>query len=126
MVYIDRLTRSRYYLDMQADYWPSDWLRAVLALVVLRVLADGPTWGYAIAASLADQGFGTIKGGTLYPLLARLEEAGYVTTQWRAGDGGPGRKYFEITDSGRAHLTEQGARWSSFAKLADLYITQET
>lgn len=111
---------------MDADYWPSDWLRAVLALVVLRALADGPTWGYAIAAALADQGFGTIKGGTLYPLLARLEESGHVTTQWRAGEGGPGRKYFEITDSGRAHLAEQAGRFASFSSLTTTYLTKET
>ncbi len=52
--------------------WPSEWLRGVLDLCVLRVLADGPTYGYAITTELARRGFGTVKGGTLYPLLGRL------------------------------------------------------
>jgi PadR family transcriptional regulator PadR len=95
--------------------WPGEWLRGVLPQAVLRVLDDGPTYGYAIAARLAAAGFGEIKGGTLYPLLGRLETAGHVSVEWRAGEGGPGRKYYEVTPSGRQHLAELTARWSRFA-----------
>ncbi len=52
----------------------SEWLRGVLGLCVLRTMADGPTDGYAIAAEPAQAGFGDIKGGTLCPLPARLEQ----------------------------------------------------
>ena len=55
--------------------WPSEWLRGVLEVCVLRVLADGATYGYAIASRLTDGGLGGVKGGTLYPLLSRLERA---------------------------------------------------
>ncbi|WP_324653449.1 PadR family transcriptional regulator [Georgenia sp. H159] len=93
----------------------SEWLRGVLELCVLRALADGPTYGYAIAAELAESGFGDIKGGTLYPLLGRLEKNELVTVEWRAGDGGPGRKYFALTDAGRAALDQGTAQWHAFA-----------
>ena len=99
----------------QAD-WPSDWLRGVLELAVLRVLTEGPSYGYAIAGRLDEAGFGAIKGGTLYPLLTRLEAAGDLATEWRAGDGGPGRKYFALTDAGLARtraLTQQWARFEA-------------
>lgn len=100
---------------MAHDAWPTDWLRAVLELAVLRVLDTGPTYGYAIAAALEERGLGTIKGGTLYPLLSRIEAAGHVTTHWQAGDGGPGRKYYSLTESGAAHLRDRTARWTAFA-----------
>ncbi|QTE28218.1 PadR family transcriptional regulator [Pengzhenrongella sicca] len=94
--------------------WPSDWLRGVLELCVLRVLADGATYGYAIATRLADGGVGAVKGGTLYPLLIRLENAGLVRAQWRAGEGGPGRKYYELTAAGRAELGRSAGQWGRF------------
>ena len=59
---------------MSANPYPSEWLRGVLVLAVQRVLLEGPTYGYAVAVALEAQGFGSIKGGTLYPLLTRLEQ----------------------------------------------------
>lgn len=97
--------------------WPADWLRGVLEVCVLRVLADGPTYGYAIGARLAEAGLGAPKGGTLYPLLSRFEAAGLVRVEWRAGESGPGRKYYDLTDEGRATLATQAARWTHFARL---------
>lgn len=108
---------------MSTTDWPSDWLRGVLELAVLRVLEDGPSYGYAIAARLDGAGFGTIKGGTLYPLLARLEAAGHVTTTWRAGGAGPGRKYFALTDAGLSRTRELASLWSQFVAGPLSFIT---
>lgn len=94
----------------------------MLGLAVLRVLAEGPTYGYALAADLEERGFGAIKGGTLYPLLSRLEAAEHVTTEWRAGDGGPGRKYFSLTDAGRAEYRRLARRWRDFATTTSDFI----
>lgn len=108
---------------MPAQPWPSEWLRGLLTLAVLRVLADGPTYGYAIATTLEEQGFGAIKGGTLYPLLSRLEAAGHVSTRWEAGDGGPGRKYFALTPGGADEFTRRSARWTEFARHTTQFLT---
>lgn len=81
---------------------------------MLRVLAEGPTYGYEISVRLAASGLGTIKGGTLYPLLKRFEESGRVQIEWRPGDGGPGRKYFALTEQGRHEARGQAARWVDF------------
>lgn len=102
--------------------WPGEWLRGVLPQAVLRVLDDGPTYGYALAARLAEAGIGEIKGGTLYPLLGRLEAAGHLTVEWRAGEGGPGRKYYEITPEGRRHLHDLVGRWRSFAAVVEAHL----
>ncbi|WP_258726556.1 PadR family transcriptional regulator [Cellulomonas sp. NS3] len=97
------------------DPWPGEWLRGALEVCVLAVLDEGPTYGYAITTRLDELGLGTVKGGTLYPLLARLEESGAVTVEWRPGEGGPGRKYFTLTDLGRTALATKGAAWTRFA-----------
>ena len=103
---------------MVDERWPGEWMRGVLSLCVLRVVADGPTYGYAIAGRLADAGLGTVKGGTLYPILARLETDGLVTSSWEAGDGGPGRKFFHLTDAGRDALAERAEQWHVFTQRA--------
>jgi PadR family transcriptional regulator, regulatory protein PadR len=96
--------------------WPSDWLRAALPLCVLAVVAEEETYGYAIAQQLRDAGLGAIKGGTLYPVLNRLEQDGLLRSSWREGAGGPGRKFFAATAAGRAELAARTAAWHLFAE----------
>ncbi|WP_134772524.1 PadR family transcriptional regulator [Ornithinimicrobium flavum] len=102
---------------MNTEQWPSEWLRGVLGVCVLRILLDGPSYGYAITQRLLEAGLGTVKGGTLYPLLGRLEEAGHVEVEWRPGDGGPGRKYYALTGQGRSEAVAQAARWADFTTI---------
>jgi PadR family transcriptional regulator PadR len=102
--------------------WPVDWLRGVLELCVLGVLADGPTYGYAIAQRLARAGLGVVKGGTLYPLLSRLEGDDLVEATWRAGDAGPGRKFFELTPAGGTELVRRQILWSEFVARTRLLL----
>lgn len=92
------------------------WLRGVLDLCVLATLDEHERHGYAIASRLADAGLAGVKGGTLYPVLARLQAAGHVAPRWEPGDRGPGRKYYALTDGGRALLREQGLAWAAFAR----------
>lgn len=108
---------------MTDNAWPGDWLRGVLELCVMQALSAGPTYGYAIATELAERGLGVIKGGSLYPLLQRLEQAGLVVSDWRAGDGGPGRKYFSLTPAGYAALAAQTHRWLEFTALTTALLT---
>lgn len=109
-----------------SEGWPSDWLRATLGLCTLRSLEAGPSYGYAIISSLKDSGLGTVKGGTLYPLLTRYEEAGLVSTEWKAGDGGPGRKFFALTKTGRSELHRLRAEWSAFTTISNSFLAADT
>ncbi|MDO5626967.1 MAG: PadR family transcriptional regulator [Mobilicoccus sp.] len=111
---------------MTEQPWPSDWLRGVLQVAVLRILAEGPTHGYAIATALEESGFGVVKGGTLYPLLSRLEAAGFVTTRWEQGESGPGRKYLELTGDGRLEMQHRTARWVEFAETTARFMRADT
>jgi PadR family transcriptional regulator PadR len=103
---------------MDGQQWPGEWLRGVLSLCVLAVVAEEETYGYAVAQQLQTAGLGTIKGGTLYPVLTRLEQEGLLTSTWREGDGGPGRKFFAVTVAGRAALHAQSADWLTFTERA--------
>ncbi len=91
------------------------WIRAGLDLAVLGSLTQGPRHGYAIAQRLAAHGFGLLKGGSLYPVLIRLEEAGSVEALWVEGTGGPGKREYHLTPAGRARLHEELAQWRELA-----------
>ena len=92
-----------------------EWQRGLLATCVLAVLAQGSAHGYAVAQRLQKLGIGQVKGGALYPVLNRLEGEEAVTSAWREGDGGPGRKVFEITATGRKRLEQMQRQWQPFA-----------
>jgi PadR family transcriptional regulator PadR len=91
------------------------WLKGVLDLCVLARLSCGEAYGYELARGLEEDGFGEIKGGTLYPLLNRLERDGMVATYWRPSDQGPDRKYYRITASGSTALRDAAPAWADFA-----------
>jgi PadR family transcriptional regulator PadR len=103
---------------MNETSWPPEWTRATLSQSALAIVAaEGTTYGYQILQRLEAAGFGKVKGGTLYPILARLEAEGLVTTSWGEGVGGPGRKFVSITDAGRAEVERLGGRWSEFSAM---------
>ena len=104
--------------------WPAQWLRGALELCVLAVVAEGQTYGYAISQRLAAARFGQVKGGTLYPILLRLEEDGLVVSSWQAGSGGPGRKVFDATPAGRAELVRRRESWASFVETTSALLAE--
>lgn len=105
------------------DQRHAQWLKGLLDLCVLAHLRGGEAYGYELAKGLEAKGLGEIKGGTLYPLLNRLERDGLVTTIWRASDQGPDRKYYRIVDAGSDALEEARIAWSSFAALAESILS---
>lgn len=94
----------------------------MLDLCVLATLAEQERHGYGIASRLAEAGLPDVKGGTLYPLLARLHAAALVTVRWEPGDHGPSRKYYALTDAGRASLRQQGPAWAAFTRTTEKLI----
>ncbi|WP_107704993.1 PadR family transcriptional regulator [Nocardioides allogilvus] len=96
--------------------WPAAWVRASLELGVLGALAQGSLHGYAIAQELAGRGFGLLKGGSLYPLLNRLEETGDLRAAWVEGQSGPGRREYTITEAGRARWRRDLLAWQQLGE----------
>lgn len=91
------------------------WLRGVLPLLVLAVLEGGECYGYDLSRQLEASGLGAVKGGTLYPVLARLERDGAVAIRWSEPTSGPARKYYRLTGSGREQLRDGASAWLQFA-----------
>lgn len=106
--------------------WPSDWVRAVLAPCVLQLVRlRGESYGYQVLQDLEAFGLPGIGGGTVYPVLNRLETEGRLKSEWREGHGGPGRKFYSITPEGGAWLAGTAGAWQGFtAKVAAVLTTE--
>lgn len=100
---------------MQID---KDLVAASATPLVLAILADGESYGYAILKRVRELSHGDLEwtDGMLYPLLHRLERLGFVTTEWRSPAEGRGRKYYALTNDGRAALAERKRQWMTVAK----------
>lgn len=96
-----------------------DWARGALPYVVLALLRRQDAHGYALIEQMAARGVGDFKGGTVYPLLQRLEDQGLVGYQWEHPGAGPARKVFFLTDKGSEHCDELAGRWSEFSSAVD-------
>ena len=93
----------------------SQWLKGVLDLCVLGLLAASEQYGYEIAKQLEASGLGRINGGTLYPLLARLEGESLVVGKWKPSEQGPERKYYAPTVEGMDLLRTAAPLWQEFS-----------
>lgn len=92
-----------------------DLMAASAAPLVLAILAEGESYGYAIVGRVRELSQGELEwtDGLLYPLLHRLEDAGHVTSRWGVSETGRRRRYYELTDSGRAELGEYRRQWAT-------------
>lgn len=92
-----------------------DLVAASATPLVLGILAEGESYGYAILKQVNELSGGELEwtDGLLYPLLHRLERLGHVEASWRAAAGERRRKYYTITDRGRAELAEQRRQWAT-------------
>lgn len=92
-----------------------DLVAASSTPLVLAILAEGESYGYAIIKRVAELSGGHLKwtDGMLYPVLHRLERQGYVAAKWDASESGRKRKYYRITEEGRAELATQREQWKA-------------
>ena len=100
-----------------------DLVAASSTPLVLAILAEGESYGYAILKRVRELSGGELEwtDGMLYPLLHRLRRLGYVTTEWRSPPEGRRRRYYAITDDGRAALAEQ-RQWMTVTRaLGDVW-----
>src|SRR5687767_10806894 len=90
-----------------------DLVAASATPLVLAILSEGESYGYAILKRVRALSGGELEwtDGMLYPLLHRLLRLGYVTTEWRTPPEGRRRRYYAITDDGRSALADQQRQW---------------
>lgn len=82
--------------------------KGILDILLLKLLEGKTMYGYELMSTLdtSSQGFFAMKEGTLYPILYRLEDAGYIQSMWEKEQEKRGvpRKYYTITQAGHEHL----------------------
>jgi PadR family transcriptional regulator, regulatory protein PadR len=90
-----------------------DLVAASATPLVLAILAEGDSYGYAIIKRVAELSGGHLQwtDGMLYPVLHRLERQKLVAARWGTADTGRRRKYYRITKEGRAQLAAEQQRW---------------
>jgi PadR family transcriptional regulator, regulatory protein PadR len=91
-----------------------DQLLGKLDLLVLRILACGESMhGYAIAERIEHLSESALQvgEGSLYPAMHRMDEAGWIRSEWAASDNNRRARYYRITASGRRQLTQEEAEW---------------
>ena len=86
---------------------------ASAAPLVLTILSEGESYGYAIIKRVGELSGGELRwtDGMLYPLLHRLERNGYVAASWRTSESGRRRKYYRLTGEGMKELASQRRQW---------------
>jgi PadR family transcriptional regulator PadR len=90
--------------------------RGTLEMILLKLLAERPMYGYELVSTLEQRGGAQfqIKEGTLYPVLYRLEDAGFIQPNWETPERGVPRKYYQITSTGTQQLEALLAEWDDF------------
>ena len=92
-----------------------DLIAASSTPMVLAILAEGDSYGYAILRRVRELSGGQLEwtDGMLYPVLHRLERLGHVKARWEVAESGRRRKYYRITSRGREQLAEERRQWQA-------------
>ncbi|MEV4713173.1 PadR family transcriptional regulator [Micromonospora sp. NPDC049374] len=93
----------------------TEMLKGTLEGIVLAILARESAYGYEITAWLRDRGFSDIAEGTIYALLVRVEQRGFVDVAKVPSEKGPPRKVYSLNAKGRDQLAEFWRTWSVLA-----------
>jgi PadR family transcriptional regulator PadR len=91
-------------------------LKGTLDMCLLAIIAQRPCYGYEMVQRLAQQGLALVSEGSIYPLLGRLQQRGYLEGSLVSSTDGPPRKYYRLTPKGAGQLAEWQAEWESFAQ----------
>lgn len=91
--------------------------KGVLEMLVLQLICEKPTYGYELISRLKERSCGrfTLKEGTLYPILYRLEDDGMIAARWSQGEGRVApKKMYEATEAGRLENIRRFSLWQEF------------
>ena len=102
----------------------NDRLQGTLDLLVLKTLTAGPMHGWSVAQRIQEVSHDAllINQGSLYPALHRLEDAGYVASEWGTSDNNRRAKYYRLTALGKKQLQNETESWERFAEAVSLVL----
>ena len=101
---------------MEANNWQTQLRKGLLDIVVLNLLQHGRCHGYEMVQTLKQIDGLKVREGNIYPILARLQIDGLVTSQSEPSKDGPPRKYFELTKLGQDTLAEMNIHWNQMVE----------
>ncbi len=104
----------------------SDILQGTLDLIVLKTLETlGPLHGYGLAVRIqqVSENVLQLNQGTLYPALLRLEQKGWITSEWGESENKRRARFYSLTKAGKKQLREETAEWERFAGVIQRVLT---
>lgn len=96
---------------MNLNNWQTQLRKGLLDIVILNLLRHGQRHGYEMVQALKQSQGLKIREGNIYPILARLQTDGLVTSNCETSQDGPPRKYFKLTKLGQKTLADMNAHW---------------
>lgn len=102
----------------------SDVLRGTLDLLVLKTLTLEPMHGWGISARIQQfsRGLLDVNQGSLYPALQRLEQRGWIESEWRTTENNRRAKYYGLTAAGRRAVNSETASWRRYVEAVELIL----
>ncbi|HSE68452.1 MAG TPA: PadR family transcriptional regulator [Gemmatimonadales bacterium] len=103
---------------------PPDVLRGTLDLLILKTLTleDMHGWGIAQRIQQISKGVLEVNQGSLYPALQRLEQKGWIASEWQVSDANRRAKYYRLTASGKRAVGNETANWRRYVSAVDLIL----
>ena len=103
---------------MPTRHAPGDLLQGTLGILILKTLLLGPAHGFAIARWIEETTADvlTIEEGSLYPALRRLEDRGWVTSEWGLSENNRRARFYTISATGRRHLRNEATVWLRYSQ----------
>jgi len=107
---------------------PSDLIQGTLDLLILKTVSLEPKHGWAIAKRIQQVSGEVLQitQGALYPALHRLEQQGWIRSEWRDTETGREAKFYALTKAGRAQLAKELAQWERLSNAVGLVVRNET
>jgi len=116
----NRTKRIVTFVDNKADVW-----QGTLALMVLKTLERaGSLHGYGIARQIEQTSADllSVNYGTLYPALLKLEQEGYITSEWGLSDNNRKAKFYQLTRAGRKQIEKETQEWEQMAAILARFL----
>jgi transcriptional regulator len=102
----------------------TDLLRGTLDLLILKSLSPGPMHGWALSQRIQQQSENLLRvgQGSLYPALQRLEQQGWIESDWRTTEQNRPARFYTLTTSGRRALAAETRSWREYVRAVDLIL----
>lgn len=103
---------------------PTDLVQGTLDLLILKVIALEPMHGWAIAQRIRQMSGDVLQVGqsALYPCLHKLEQNGWIRSQWAPSENNRRAKYYTLTKAGRQTLDKEAAQWERLAGAISMIV----